>query len=200
MTRLFIHLTQLPVPAPIIKISLLGNARSADLASKSQSSHLFVKLTQDDRKIVGRSSRDHWGTRVPRPPRSCLLLTNAHQAAGGIGQETAFAFAEAGARGVVLADINLQGAQEAAEKSKSYAKHPEFRALGMVVDVADPISVQAMVDAAIEDFGRIDYSVNSAGVRIFPTLEGQREYRQTDCNLDCKHILGPDSRSATRAV
>lgn len=67
---------------------------------------------------------------------------------------------------MLVADINKQGAHETAEKSKQYAKHPEYRALGVTVDVTDAISVQGMVDVAIKEFGRIDYSVNSAGVRI----------------------------------
>jgi NAD(P)-dependent dehydrogenase (short-subunit alcohol dehydrogenase family) len=36
------------------------------------------------------------------------------------------------------------------------------------VDVSDEASVQSMVDATVKEFGRIDYSINSAGVR-FPT-------------------------------
>ena len=44
------------------------------------------------------------------------------------------------------------------------AKHPEYRAIAVMVDVTDPESVQSMVDTTIKEFGRIDYSVNSAGV------------------------------------
>ncbi|KAK3172342.1 hypothetical protein OEA41_005663 [Lepraria neglecta] len=89
------------------------------------------------------------------------LITGA---ASGIGQETGFSFAEAGASGVLFADINKQGAQESAEMSKKFAKNPEYRAIAVKVDVTDPESVQSMVDTAIKEFGRIDHSVNSAGV------------------------------------
>jgi len=85
-------------------------------------------------------------------------------AASGIGQETAYAFAEAGAVAVVFADINEQGAQESAEKSKKFAIHAEYRALAIKVDITDEDSVQAMVDLAVKEFRRIDYSVNSAGL------------------------------------
>ena len=34
----------------------------------------------------------------------------------------------------------------------------------MKVDVVEPESVQAMVDVTVKEFGKIDYSVNSAGV------------------------------------
>ena len=70
---------------------------------------------------------------------------------------------------MLVADIDVKGAQETAEKSKQFAKDPKYRALGVMVDVTDPISVQAMVDVALKEFGRVDYSVNSAGVCAIPT-------------------------------
>ena len=54
-----------------------------------------------------------------------------------------------------------------AEKSKTYATNPEYRALAMKVDTANLDSVQEMVDFTIKEFDRIDYSVNSAGVSFF---------------------------------
>jgi len=38
------------------------------------------------------------------------------------------------------------------------------RALGVVVDVTDPVSVDELIVAAVEAFGRIDVAVNAAGV------------------------------------
>lgn len=81
-----------------------------------------------------------------------------------MGEEIGFAFAEAGAAGVVFADSNAEGARENAEKSEKYATNPQYRAVSIKVDVAIPESVQAMVDFTVKEFGRIDYSVNSAGV------------------------------------
>jgi NAD(P)-dependent dehydrogenase (short-subunit alcohol dehydrogenase family) len=66
--------------------------------------------------------------------------------------------------GVLLADINEAGAMEAAEESKKLATNPSYEALAVKVDVTDAASVQAMVDRAVEKFGRVDYCVNSAGV------------------------------------
>lgn len=100
------------------------------------------------------------------------LTWSDFQAAGGIGQETGYAFAGVGAVGVVFADINEQGAQESAEKSKSFAKHPDYRAVAVQVDITNEASVQNMVDKAVKEFGRIDYSINCAGVRILPTVDG----------------------------
>lgn len=86
------------------------------------------------------------------------------QAAAGIGKETAFAFAEAGVKGVAFADLNEQGAQDAAAESKKYATDVEYQSLVIKVDIADEASVQQMVDQVVKEFGRIDYAVNSAGV------------------------------------
>lgn len=75
------------------------------------------------------------------------------------------AYAAEGAQGVVFADINFDSARAAAHSSKAYATHPEYRALAVVVDVANPKSVDDMVTKTVNAFGHIDYSVNSAGVR-----------------------------------
>lgn len=86
------------------------------------------------------------------------------QAAAGIGKETAIAFAEAGVKGVAFADLNEEGAQEAAEESRKYAKNPAYQTLVIKVDVAEEDGVQEMVSRVVKGFGRIDYAVNSAGV------------------------------------
>lgn len=86
------------------------------------------------------------------------------KAAGGIGKETALAFAEAGAKGVIFADINHEGVQAAAEESRKYARHAEYRALAIKVDISNAESVQSLVASTMKEFGRIDYAVNSAGV------------------------------------
>ena len=92
------------------------------------------------------------------------------QAASGIGKETAIAFAQAGSRGIVLADINEEGAQAAAEECSALATHPSFRATAVKVDITDEPSVDNMVFVALKWFGRIDYNVNSAGVRHLPHM------------------------------
>ena len=89
-----------------------------------------------------------------------------NQAAGGIGLEVAYTFAEAGARGLVLADVDYEGAARACEKARTLASSPEFRALAVKLDVADAQSVQETVDRTACEFGRIDYCVNCVGVRV----------------------------------
>ncbi|KAL5401959.1 hypothetical protein PMIN03_011085 [Paraphaeosphaeria minitans] len=85
-------------------------------------------------------------------------------AASGIGKDTAFAFAEAGALRVVFADRNEAGAKDAAQASKAHASNPVYSAVAVHVDVTDVSSVQKMVDVALEGEGRIDHFVHSAGV------------------------------------
>ncbi|KAL2867460.1 SDR family NAD(P)-dependent oxidoreductase [Aspergillus lucknowensis] len=87
-------------------------------------------------------------------------------AGSGIGRECAISFAAEGSRGVVFADIDLAAAQAAAEESKAKARHSEYRAVAIRVDVSSEESVERMVERACEEFGRIDYSVNSAGIGV----------------------------------
>ena len=67
---------------------------------------------------------------------------------------------------MIFADIDEESARAACEKAMTLATHPQYRGTAVRVDVTDPTSVQSMVDAAITEFGRIDYSVNSAGVLL----------------------------------
>lgn len=65
---------------------------------------------------------------------------------------------------MAFADLNEQGAQDAAAESKKYATNAEYQSLVTKVDMADEVAVQKMVDHVVKEFGRIDYAVNSAGV------------------------------------
>ena len=47
-----------------------------------------------------------------------------------------------------------------------YARHAEYQALAVKVDVTDTDSVQGLVTSAVKEFGRIDYAVHSAGVSL----------------------------------
>ncbi|KAI1200929.1 NAD(P)-binding protein [Nemania serpens] len=87
-------------------------------------------------------------------------------AAGGIGREVAFTFAEAGVKGMLLADIEADAAVQIAEQSKSLASNPEHTCLSTRVDVVDVASVDEMVNLAVETFGRVDYCVSALGVDV----------------------------------
>jgi len=93
-------------------------------------------------------------------------------AASGMGLATARAFAEAGAA-VVLADFKERAVKAAAEELVA-AGH---KAVAVRCDVSDDAQVEAMVDRAVAEFGRLDAAFNNAGVmaRIAPTAESTRE-------------------------
>jgi NAD(P)-dependent dehydrogenase (short-subunit alcohol dehydrogenase family) len=86
--------------------------------------------------------------------------------ASGIGRAGALEFGKEGAL-VVVADINLEGAQETAIQIKSAGG----AALAVKADVSDPESVQALVDQTLRTFGRINVLFNNAAIQVNKTVE-----------------------------
>ena len=82
----------------------------------------------------------------------------------GIGRETGFVFAERGASAVIFADINEKFAQDVAQSSTKLAIQSAYRTSAKKVDTTDQESVQRLVNAVVNEFGRIDSFPNSAGV------------------------------------
>ncbi|MCB0923595.1 MAG: SDR family oxidoreductase [Mycobacterium sp.] len=80
-------------------------------------------------------------------------------AGGGIGEAYAEALAREGAA-VVVADINLAGAERVAAGIRAEGG----TALAVPVDIADRVSVGAMADRAVAEFGGIDYLINNAAI------------------------------------
>ncbi|PSH64022.1 SDR family oxidoreductase [Phyllobacterium sophorae] len=76
-------------------------------------------------------------------------------AASGFGEGMAKRFAEEGAR-VLVADLNLKGAQKVAGDIGKGA-------IAVHADVSRKEEVDAMVQTAMDEFGRIDIMVNNAG-------------------------------------
>lgn len=79
--------------------------------------------------------------------------------AGLLGAEFCRTLAGAGA-GVVVADIDADGAQAVAAQINAAGG----RSAAVCADVTDPQSAQAMVDAALQSFDRLDILVNSAAL------------------------------------
>src|SRR5512136_2528998 len=77
----------------------------------------------------------------------------------GIGRSAAIAFAKEGAK-VVIDDINVQGGEETLEMIKSLGGNAIF----VKADVSKALEVEAMVQKAIETYGRLDCAYNNAGV------------------------------------
>ena len=84
--------------------------------------------------------------------------------ASGIGRDCVFAYAASGVAGIVIADIDVSGAQRTASESQSFRRHPSYRAIALAVNVSQEDDVNSMVEKTVQEFGRIDYAVNSAGV------------------------------------
>lgn len=81
--------------------------------------------------------------------------------AGGIGSETARRLVSEGAH-VVLADLNLEGAQKVAAEIN--AKFGENRALAVKMDVTSEEAVQAAYADTALTYGGVDIIVNNAGL------------------------------------
>ena len=79
--------------------------------------------------------------------------------AGGIGEATAVALAQAGHR-VVIADLR----EDAAARTAAKLQGQGYTTQAVKVDVADPASVNAMVERTVSTWGRIDVLVNNAGI------------------------------------
>jgi NAD(P)-dependent dehydrogenase (short-subunit alcohol dehydrogenase family) len=87
--------------------------------------------------------------------------------ASGIGRSICLALAEAGAAGVVVADIDAAGAAKAAEQVEA-AGH---RALAVQADVSRESDVQALVAKAEEVFGPVDLFFSNAGIIVAGGVE-----------------------------
>jgi NAD(P)-dependent dehydrogenase (short-subunit alcohol dehydrogenase family) len=84
-------------------------------------------------------------------------------AGSGVGRAATKLWAEHGAK-VIAADINFASAEE----SVSLAGAPQGQIKAAECDVADPASVEAAVQLAVETFGRLDVIYNNAGITVMP--------------------------------
>src|SRR6476620_6515626 len=120
-------------------------------------------------------------------------------ASSGLGVAFAQAFAEAGAD-VVLAARRVDRLADTAALVEAAGR----RALSIETDVADPDACQALVDAAMTEFGHVDVLVNNAGIgtAVPATRETPEQFRQViDVNLNgcywmaqaCGRVMGPGS-------
>ncbi|SPS00669.1 SDR family oxidoreductase [Cupriavidus taiwanensis] len=90
-------------------------------------------------------------------------------AATGIGRALALAFAQAGARGVAVADLNAAGA--AAVAAEVQAAVPGCQVFAQPVDVADAAAVQGLADMATQRYGQIDIFCSNAGIILRKGLD-----------------------------
>jgi len=91
-----------------------------------------------------------------RLPGKVAVVTGA---ASGMGEAIAKLFAREGAK-VVVADLVAAGAQRVADEIRSSGG----TALAVTANVAVEQDVQAMIDAAVREWGTLDILVNNAGI------------------------------------
>jgi NAD(P)-dependent dehydrogenase (short-subunit alcohol dehydrogenase family) len=120
-------------------------------------------------------------------------------ASSGLGVAFAQALAEAGA------DVALGARRvERLEETRTLVERAGRRAITVATDVARPEDCQALVDAAMEAFGRVDVLVNNAGVgtAVPATRETPEQFRDViDVNLNgcywmaqaCGRVMQPGS-------
>lgn len=92
------------------------------------------------------------------------LITGA---ASGIGRETAFAFAERGAR-LVLVDVDAAGLERTVVLCRNLGAEAE----GHVTDVASADAMRALADRVHESVEAVDVLVNNAGVAVAGSFVG----------------------------
>jgi NAD(P)-dependent dehydrogenase (short-subunit alcohol dehydrogenase family) len=120
-------------------------------------------------------------------------------ASSGLGVAFAQACAAAGAD-VVLAARRAEKLKDTADLVQAAGR----RALAVATDMTDPAQCQALVDAAIEEFGRVDVLVNNAGIgtAVPATRETPEQFRAViDINLHgsywaaqaCARVMQPGS-------
>lgn len=105
--------------------------------------------------------------------------------ASGMGKAICLRYAKEGAS-VVVADMNLAGAQKVAEEISGSGG----KAVAAQVDVRNQQQVQAMVDTAVREFGGLDILVNNAGVgKIIPFFETTEKDWDFMFDINCKGLL-----------
>src|SRR5204863_2786 len=123
-----------------------------------------------------------------RMDHALLVITTLEEAvavitggASGIGRATAIALAREGAR-IVIADVNIERAHEVANEIAALGS----AAIVVPTDVGQDEAIDALRDAALSRFGRVDVVMNNVGVLAIgdpPDLPLSAWRRSIDLNL-----------------
>lgn len=107
-------------------------------------------------------------------------------AGGGIGRETALAFAREGAS-VVATDISEKANQETVKLIEDEGG----KVLAVTVDVTDSKSIQEALNQTIAKYGKLDFAFNNAGVenKVEPLHEVDEEEFKRVVNIDLTGVF-----------
>ncbi|MGI6173360.1 MAG: sorbitol-6-phosphate dehydrogenase [Christensenellales bacterium] len=132
----------------------------------------------------------------PRLKDQVIIITGAAQ---GLGEALAQRLDGEGAS-VLVADMNIEAASKVAEGLRD--------AIAVQVNVCDPEQCDAMVQAALDKWGRVDKLVSNAGIVISGAIE-EMTYRQfakvVDVNLNgyfnvCKSAIAAFRRQGKGVI
>ena len=91
--------------------------------------------------------------------RKVAIVTGAGREGKGIGRSIALALAAEGAE-IVIADYVVEAAEAVAQEVRSLGR----RAVAVRANVADPADAEAIIQRALDEFGKVDILVNNAGI------------------------------------
>jgi len=107
-------------------------------------------------------------------------------AGGGIGRATALAFANAGAK-LLLVDLDSQLGEESLAQVRARGAAAEF----LRADVSRSADVRAYVAKAVDEHGRIDCFFNNAGIegKVGPIYEVEEDAFDTIISVNLKGVF-----------
>ncbi len=106
-------------------------------------------------------------------------------AGSGIGRATALAFAREGAK-VVVADIVVDGGEE----TERIIRDSGGEAIFVKTDVTVASQVEALINTAVQTYGRLDCAANTAGITqpVAPTHELQEDIWDSVITINLKGV------------
>ncbi|KXU33819.1 hypothetical protein A0J57_04035 [Sphingobium sp. 22B] len=102
----------------------------------------------------------------------------------GIGRATAHLFAQRGAR-VVIADLNPEKGEKVAQEIRDLGGEAAF----VQTNVADRGSVDALIEATLDRFGRLDCAMNNAGITHIRDHEWDDDAFDTTIAINLKGVM-----------
>ncbi len=126
-------------------------------------------------------------TAATRPARLAGKVAIITGGANGLGRATAVRFAEEGAAGIVIADVQEQAGRETLGLIEEAGGAGVFQQL----DATSRSDNEAMVAAALEHFGQVDVLVTAAGVGRANYVSGDREGARKQIQVTVDNALTP---------